>query len=211
MEEIHKKVLLWTYETMCQVITQSNKNINYKILDEYIFEHYDCMKRSSIEAVLIYESYTFLEKIEFAGITENNYNSKEEVLKNSLLKVNELCGTNMNITMLPKPSRIIYILKYFLLNVCELDKDLVKPLLDVVNKKVDVAHSRMPKQNLELDYHIQLREDIKTEKFNSTEGKSKWQFFGISLFDLPEFKEFRNLIYKEQPDLIEQKLKTLTK
>ncbi len=98
--------------------------------------------------------------------------------------------------MFPRPSRVIYILKFYLYHYFKINKDITKYIIDEIADK-DPISSRMPKNNESLNEEIELINEINDYMFNTHEGKEKWKYFDVSIFSLQEFKEFRSLVYDD--------------
>lgn len=191
----HEDILKKSFKIIIEAIQKSNEDLDFvpihHLLEDYIF-----YKNESFEGIIINECYVFLERIKKSGITEDNYTAKESVFEHAVKNIETLSGKNIHTTMLPRPSRVIYILKYYLYHHFDITKDIVKQIIDIVADK-EPKSSRMPKNNEDLNKEIELVNDIYDYKFNSREGKEKWKYFVMSIFSHHEFQEFRNLVYDD--------------
>ena len=193
-EKMQQVILEKTFKIIIRTIKESN-GMNYDPLD-ILEEYYNGYTLNSFDGIIICECYTFMQIIKKHNITDDNYVSKEVMFNNALKTIEDLTGKELKISMLPKPSRVLYMLKYYLYHHFNIDKDTTKNILDIVADK-DLKNSRMPKNNEDLNVEIQLTNDINDYKFNTTEGREKWKYLNLSIFMLQEFKEFRNIVYDD--------------
>lgn len=194
MNKINQSALEKTFNIFIRTIKESN-DIDYKPLN-VLEEYYDGYSFNSFDGIIIFECYTLIQIIKKYNITDNNYISKEKVFDNAVKSIEGLTPKKLRISMLPKPSRVLYVLKYYLHHHFNIDKDTTKAILDVVTDK-NPKNSRMPRNNEDFNEEIKLSNDVNDYKFNTTEGREKWQYFNLSIFILQEFKEFRNIVYDD--------------
>ncbi len=194
MEKIQQYALEKIFKILIRTIKESN-HIDYEPLN-ILEEFYDGYSFNSFDGIIICECYTLMQIIKKHKITDDNYISKESVFNNAVKSIEDLTPQKVSISMLPKPSRVLYMLKYYLHHHFGIDKDTTKAILEIVTGK-DHNTSRMPRNNEDLNEEIQLTNDINDYKFNATEGREKWKYFHLSIFALLEFKEFRNIVYDD--------------
>ncbi len=192
MEKIHQSALEKTFNILIRTIKESN-NIDYEPLN-VLRKDYDGYQHESFVGIIIFECYTLLQIIKNAGITEDNYKTQEEKFNRAAENIKKLSNLNCDIPMLPKLSRVLYVLKYYLHHHFDTDKTTTKYILDEIADR-EPNHSRMPRNNENLNEEIALINAVNDYKFNTHEGKEKWQYFVMSIFSLQEFKEFKNLVY----------------
>ncbi len=181
-----------SFSIIIRTIKESN-DVEYAPLD-VLLKDYEGYKHESFAGIIIFECYTLLQIIKNADITDDNYNTNEKKFNHAIANIQRLSRDGCNIQMLPKPSRILYILKYYLYHHFDIGKEITKYILDEVADK-DPLNSRMPKNNEPLNEEIALTNKINDYKFNTHEGREKWQYFDMSIFSLQEFKEFRKIVY----------------
>ncbi len=192
--KIHQSALEKTFKIIIRTIKEST-DIDYDPLDILLKDH-DGYRHESFVGIIIFECYALLQIIKKHDITEDNYNSKQAKFNNAVKNIEELSAKEFKISMLPRASRVLYILKYYLFHHFEIDKDTTKHILDEIADR-DPINSRMPKNNEDLNEEIKLSNEINDYKFDTTEGQGKWQYFNLSIFTIKEFREFRNIIYDD--------------
>ena len=193
-KDYEEKIIPWLnmeMEVKLQVIKESNK-INYDNLD--CLNHYPWYADNTNLGILIFECYTLLQIIKNSGITEDNYNAKEEVFDRAVSHIETYSGEKPNIAMFPKPSFILYVLKYHLQESASIDKNKIKAILEIVANKPP-SRSRMPRNKEDTNQHISYVEEIKSHIANSTEGFKKWSFYSFTIFSLPTLGQFEKLVY----------------
>ena len=183
-----------------QLIISTNLDVNYKALIDNVFDYLK-VPMNTQEGVLILEAYTLFSKITANGITDDNYLNIENKFNNALKHLNDIVVTKIDSPLMPpKPSQVLYALKYFLYNHFGYEKEIVKVILDYVGQKDNKDNTRMPKKNNELDEYINRLQDSKIHLFNSIEGNEKYQYFGLSIFDFQELMPHRSSVYPVKKD-----------
>jgi len=152
-EDIYKCVLYKTIKIIVRTIKESH-DIDFEPLN-VLEEYYNGHLLSSFDGIIILECYTLMQIIKRHNITDDNYISKQNVFNNAVKSIEDLTPQKVSISMLPKPSRVLYMLKYYLYHHFNIDKDTTKAILEIVTGK-DHNTSRMPKNNEELNEEIQL-------------------------------------------------------
>lgn len=198
IRELLEKGIEQNYTLKYEYLLDSNDDIDFSIIDDCFDYTEDYPSKYTPEGILILEAYIMLQRIKAKGITEDNYNNKEYALENALKNINDITFTKVDtLVMPPRPSQVIYALKYFLMDQFKYKKEVVKSILDVVaNKEIVKGLSRrIPRTKCELDEQIRHTQEHKKILFNNTEGKEKWKYLGLSIFDVPELSPHINTTY----------------
>jgi len=170
-------------------IIKKNNSFNYTALDDLDSDMLPCCNAKV--RLLVYECYTLLQIIKERGITEDNYQGKEETLNRALSTIEELAGKKLNITMLlPRPSSVTYLLQDCIKNSGG-DNTCITHILDIVLEK-KVCTSRMPKKKLDQDLTLAV---INSGIMRRKEGVLKWETSMTSIFDHTPFRKFKTLVY----------------
>lgn len=177
-------------------LLEDNIDIDITVIKDNIFEYMNLKDDYQLK-IIILEAFFLLVKIQQSGITENSYTTDEAKYENAISNIKVLTAQMCNLKMLPRPSKVIYYLKYFLYNFFKLEKNTVKSIVDIVANKEDTFSSRMPRINKELDLLICNTLEHQSYLFNNTDGIGKFKYFGTSIFITKELHSFKNLIYPQ--------------
>lgn len=196
---IFTQVLNDNDQQKCEYILNCNKDLDFSVINDCFEYDQNYPLKNSPEAALILETYILLKLLEEKGITENNYANKKKVFDYAIQSINEIVLKDISVIMPPKPSQVTYALKYFLLTHYQYEKAIVKNIIDIITDKTigKDTSTRLPKSNPALDAKISNLQEFKIHLFNTTEGFAKFQFYGLSIFDLPDLAPHRSSVYKK--------------